>query len=215
MIWMHVSELAVDRLIAGEITGADAAAMRDHAAACERCGALLDDAFAVQREFAAARPRLELPVPLVRRRTAIVGSAMAAVAAALAVVIAWPHASPAMVRTKGDAIIGFFVDHGGAVRRGAIREVVMPGDRLELATTATAPAWFAAFSDDASGARSVYVAPVAILPGPDRVVPGAIELDGMLGPEIVTGVFCAHSFDVAEIPDDCTRDRFTLVKVPR
>jgi hypothetical protein len=215
MIWMHVSELSVDRLIAGEIAGADAAAMRDHAASCARCGDLLADALAVQRKFAIARPPLALPPPVVRRRTAVLASAGAALAAAFAVVIAWPHRDAAPVRTKGGAIVGFFVAHRGDVRRGAIREVVTPGDRIELATTTTEPVWFAAVSDDASGTRSVYAAPQQIMPGPDRVVPGAVELDDMLGPEIVTGVFCPHSFDVQEIPDDCARDRFTLVKVAR
>jgi len=217
MIWMHVSELAVDRLIAGEITGADADAMRDHAASCERCAPLMADALAVQREFAAARPPLALPPPVVRRRTAVLASTGAALAAAFAVVIAWPHtASAPAVRTKGAAIVGFFVAHGGDVRQGALREVVTPGDRIELTTSTTEPGWFAAVSDDASGSRSIYVAPQPIVPGQDRIVSGAaIELDGMLGPEIVTGVFCTHAFDARAIPDDCTRDRFTLVKVPR
>ena len=218
MIWMHVSELAVDRLLAGEITGADADAMRDHAASCERCAPLMADALAVQRDFAAARPPLALPLPppVVRRRTAVLASTAAALAAAFAVVIVWPHTAAApVVRTKGAAIAGFFVAHGGDVRRGALREVVMPGDRIELTTSTTEPGWFAAVSDDASGTRSIYIEPQAVQPGQERVVPVAIELDGMLGPEIVTAVFCTHTFDAHAIPDDCTLDRFTLVKVPR
>ena len=215
MIWMHVSELAVDRLIAGEITGEDAAAMRDHLATCARCAPLYADAEAVQRAFAADRPPLALPPPVVRRRTAVLASAGAALAAAFAVVIAWPRATTTGTRTKGAAIVGFFVAHGSDVRRGAVREVVTPGDRIELATTTTEPGWFAAVSDDATGARSIYVAPQPIAAGQERIVPGAIELDAMLGAETVTGVFCAHAFDAHAIPDDCSRDYFTLVKVPR
>lgn len=222
MIWMHVSELAVDRLLAGEIAGPDADAMRDHAASCARCGGLFAEAVAAQRAFAADRPALALPAPHVRHRTAVAMSAGAALAAALAVVIAWPHggaapAAPAAaaVRTKGTAIVGFYVAHGTDVRRGALRETVMPGDRVELYTTTTAPAWFAAISDDATGTRTVYVAPQQIEAGPERVLPAAIELDDALGAETVTGVFCPSAFDPRAIPADCTTDRFTLVKVPR
>ncbi len=43
------------------------------------------------------------------------------------------------MRAKGTAIAGFFVAHGDEVRRGAVREVVVPGDRIELFTTTTEP----------------------------------------------------------------------------
>ena len=44
MIWTHVSELALDRLLAGELHTADAAAVRDHASTCTTCGTRLADA---------------------------------------------------------------------------------------------------------------------------------------------------------------------------
>ena len=136
--------------------------------------------------------------------------------------VAWPRerSAPPEVRTKGTAIVGFFVAHGELVRRGGVRETVMPGDRIQLVTTALQPTWFAAIADDASGARSVYVEPRQLDAGRDRVVPLAIELDATLGDETVTALFCDHAFDpqaidVAAPPAGCTTDRFTLVKVPR
>jgi hypothetical protein len=223
MIWTHVSELAIDRMLAGEVPPADAAAMRDHAIGCPRCGALLGDALAVQQAFASARPALRLPVPLAARRPSrrVVLSACTALAAAAAVVLAWPGRQPGgEVRAKGTAIVGFFVAHGNDVRRGETRETVAPGDRIEIFTTTVEPAWFAAVGDDDTGTRSVYVAPRPIEPGRERVLPFSIELDGTLGPETVTGVFCAATFDPRAIdpempPAGCTVDRFTLVKVPR
>lgn len=224
MIWTHVSELAIDRLLAGEIARAEAAAIRDHAAGCARCGALLDDALAVQRAFAAERPPLRLPLPLGRatgrRAVRTTLAAGAALAAAVALVLAWPRRDAGgQVRLKGAAIVGFFVAHDGQVRRGAARETVAPGDRIELYTTTAEPAWFAAISDDATGARSVYVEPRRIEPGRERVLPLAIELDGTLGAETVTGVFCRAPFDPRAIdpaapPAGCTVDRFSLDKVP-
>jgi len=215
MIWTHVSELAVDRLLAGEVPAADAAAMRDHATSCADCRARLDDAFAVQRAFALDRPRLALPA---RDRKRPVAAALA-LAAGFALLATWPrHHDEPTVRTKGHAIVGFFVAHAGQVRRGGLREVVVPHDRVQLFTTTFAPAWFAAIGDDAAGTRSVYVGARPIEPGRERLLPLSIELDDTLGAETVTGVFCDHDFDPVRLdfaapPPGCTLDRFTLVKV--
>ncbi len=200
MTRMHVSELAIDRLLAGELTLPDAAALRGHAAACRSCAAALDDALATRR---AALP----PLPLPRRHVLPALAALAA--AAMLIAVAWPHEP--QVRTKGTSIVGFFVAHGDRVRRGAPSETVMPGDRIELFTTTTEPLWFAATSSDGS----VYVAPMRVEPGHEQVLPIAIELDGALGTEVVIGVFCPERFDVHQLPSGCTSDRFTLVKVPR
>jgi hypothetical protein len=205
----HVSELAIDRMLAGELAAIDAAALRDHAASCARCGAALDDALAFRQ-----LPLPALALPRARwLRFAPVAASVAAAAAAVLVVLTWPRAEPDgdQVRTKGSSIAGFFVAHGDAVRRGAQTETVMPGDRIEFTTTTTEPAWFAAISSDGS----VYVAPTRVEPGRDRVLPAAVELDDALGSEVVTGVFCAEAFDAKAPPADCTRDHFTLVKVPR
>jgi hypothetical protein len=207
MMASHVSELAIDRMLAGELAAVDAAALRDHAAGCPRCSAALDDALATRQ---LPLPRLALP----RRRLAPYYAAAVAAAAAVVVVATWPNSKAAVedgTRAKGTAIAGFFVAHGDAVRRGAQTETVMPGDRIELFTTVTEPLWFAAVSSDGS----VYVAPTRIEPGRERVLPGAIELDAALGSEVVTGVFCPDRFDASAPPPSCTTDRFTLVKVPR
>lgn len=217
MIWTHVSELAIDRLLAGEVATADAAAMRDHAARCTRCRALLADAEATQRAFVAAPPPLGLPVPIRRQRWI---APVSALAAAAVIVVAWPRDDAPAVRTKGTAIVGFFVAHGNEVRRGQLREPVVPGDRIQLFTTTTEPLWFAAIGDDAAGVRSVYVAPRRLAPGHEQVLPLAITLDATLGDEIVSGVFCAKPFeplaiDLRSPPPGCIVDRFTLAKVPR
>ena len=217
MIWTHVSDLAIDRCLAGELTPADAAALRDHASACTRCGALLDDALATQRAFALERPPLGLVVPLHRRRRAAIAAGVLAVAAAAcALVLVRPHETAA-VRTKGTAILGVFVAHGERVRRGGPTEVIAPGDRIELATTTTEPVWFGAIGDDAAGARSVYVPPQLIATGREQVLPLSIVLDGATGRDTITGVFCAAPFDPVGLdprapPAGCTVDRVTLIE---
>jgi hypothetical protein len=216
MIWTHVSDLAIDRMLAGELAACDAAAMRDHAGSCAACGALLDEALAAQRDFRRSAPPLPIVVPRASRRIPANFAAAGAFAAAAVLVALWPRGAANEVRTKGGAIVGTYIDHAGKVRRGTPRETVVAGDRLQLVTTSTERMWFAAISVDGAGTRSVYVEPRAIEPGIEQQIPLAIELDATLGVETVTGVFCAHEFDAhAAPPADCTLDRFTLVKVAR
>src|SRR5262249_2711520 len=111
MIWMHVSELAIDRLLANEIEPVTAAAMRDHCDDCARCGALYSDAIDMQRSFAANPPPLGLPIPLRRKHPIAIVASVIAVAATFAVVLAWPRRAhddndDDVIRTKGTAIVG-------------------------------------------------------------------------------------------------------------
>jgi Putative zinc-finger len=215
----HFSELSVDKLLAGELTGAAAAALRAHAADCARCSETLGDAVTTREQFAQL-PAWTGITPITRVKRWQIAAPLAALAAALALVLAWPRAQPDHIRTKGTAIVGFFVAHGDAVRRGTLRETVTPGDRLELVTSTTESGWFAAISDDQLGVRSIYVPLVKIEPGRERALNGAIELDAALGHETVTGIFCDHAFepavlDLVALPSGCTADRFTLDKVAR
>ena len=210
----HLSELAIDRLRAGELPRDEEAAVWSHAGTCTRCGELVDDAVVTQRAFAVEGPPAWLPIP--RRRSAVPYAVMTALAAA-AVVVLWPatRSEPVATRAKGAAIVGFYVAHGDDVRRGNVREVVMPGDRVQLFTTTDEPLWFAAVGVDAKGTRTVYVEPRRV-EGREHVLPLAIELDATLGDEVVTGIFCPSEFDAIVPPAaDCTIDRFTLAKVPR
>lgn len=199
----------------------DAAAMRSHAATCERCGALFDDALAAQRAFDEARPALELPPPFQerapsRRRVAPVIAATTALAAGFAAALLWPRSEPVRedgVRTKGASVVGFYVAHGNQVRRGALRERVVPNDRIQLFATTSSRTWVAVVGDDAAGVRSVYVAPRPLEPGHEQLLPLSIELDGTLGDEVVTAMFCTEPFDVEAPPASCTQDRFTLAKL--
>lgn len=208
---MCISELAIDRLLAGELPLLEATAAREHAARCNRCGGMLDDAVGVQTAFHADPPPLRLPLPR-RRRFAPYYAAGAAAAAAVLVLLVARRGGEQQggERTKGHAHLGFFVSHDGSVRRGAPGERVVPGDRIELATSSREPGWLTVTSVDGAGVHSVYVPTRAFAAGSDQVLPFAIELDDALGLETVTATFCpmpgAH---------DCTTDTFTLRKEPR
>jgi hypothetical protein len=200
-----VSELRIDRLVAGELTGAEAAQARGHAASCPPCGALLADAEAVAREFAAARPPLRRP----GRAPAI--AAAAAIAAIAAVVVFGPwRDAPVGVRAKGRATLGVFVAHGAAVRRGQPGEVVAPGDRLQLVTTSERAGWLAVTGIDAAGVREVFAAPHLIAAGRDRALGFSIVLDGTRGPQTITAVFCPAPFALGVVPAGCSTDELVV-----
>jgi hypothetical protein len=195
MIWFHVSELAIDQLLAGELHRADEAAIRDHAESCARCSALLADAVAVQKAFVADRPRLRLP-----RRSFMPVAAAFALAAGFALVVTRPHD---VARAKGTAILGAFIAHGDQVRRAGVRESIAPGDRVELATTTTDAVWFAAVGADGT----VYIAPTQVPAGREHVLPVSIALDGS---DTITGIFCDEAFDPKAPPAGCTVDHLVL-----
>lgn len=195
MIWIHVSELSIDRLLAGELPPGDVAAMRDHASACDRCGTLLADALAAQRT---PLPRLPLP----RSRTPIL-AAVAALAAGVLAVASWPHAAPA-VRTKGAPVLGFYVSHEGRVRLGHAQETIEHGDAIELYTTSPVPKWVAVVGAD----HTVYLPPTVVPASQEHLLPMSIVLDGS---DTLTAMFCDARFDLATLPADCTIDHVTVV----
>jgi len=207
---MCVSELAMDRLLAGELQELEATAVRGHAARCTRCGGMLDDAVSVQAAFHADPPPLRLP--LARRRRFALYYAAAAAAAVLVLLVARRGTEATGTQTKGliTPRLGFFVAHDGCVRRGATGERVVPGDRIELATSSADPGWLTVTSIDGAGVHSVYVPTRAYPAGSDQVLPFAIELDDALGLETVTATFCP-------MPGarGCTTETFTLRKEPR
>jgi len=210
MIWLHVSELAIDRMLAGELAAADAAAMRDHARACKACGDRLAEAEAVQHAWPAIAP----PLPIARPRR-YTFAALGALAAACAVVLAWPRTEAPTERTKGGAMAGFYIAHGGDVRLGGVDDTAVPGDRLQLFTTTRAPAWFALTSTDERGRTSTYIEPRVIEPGRERLLPLSLELDDALGRETLTAIFCPQRFAPDGDLRECTVEHFALTKVAR
>jgi hypothetical protein len=201
-----LSELMIDRLIAGELPAELCARARVHAATCADCGGLLRDAEAVAQRFAAAPPPLVLPAPP-RARFARGGAAVTALAVGIAIVIAaaWPDRHDS-VRVKGGPSLGAFVSHAGELRRVEAGDIVVPGDRLQLVTSTDRAAWIEISAVDGAAARTVYARPQPVLAGRDRPLGFSIILDGTRGRTTITAVFCARSFALDQPPDDCTTD---------
>jgi hypothetical protein len=206
-----VSELLIDRLLAGELAPAVAEHARGHAAGCPRCLDLLTTAETVAKRFAEHPPGLRLPG---RHRALGVGLAGAAAAAAVVIAIGRSPDRATGVQTKGRPALGFFVSHGvshgGELRRGQSGELVAPADRLQLVATTERAGWIAVTGVDGSGARAIYGAPAPLAAGRDRALAFSIILDDTPGTSTITAVFCPGPFSLDRPPEDCTSDAFSI-----
>ena len=236
-----LSDLRIDRMLAGDLdVDADGRA-REHVAGCSACAARVAAFEAaraavppdVERELEALRRLAAAPAapaarPTWRRRWLWppLGVALAVGVAGLVVAVRSP--APDSTRTKGAARLGFFVKHGDAVRRGVAGEQVNPGDLVRFVVSTPRAAHLAIVSLDARAAASVYFPPPGaadgVAAGTDVELPRATLLDDILGPETVAAFFCERSVDLGALlgalrarpdstPPGCTVDRLDWVKV--
>ena len=194
-----LSDFTLDRWLAGELSGPEAAVVEGHAAGCARCGRRADEIRGERDAFGRDAP------PLVRRRAAraparwLWGSG--ALAAAAAGILLFAHAHDDGTRTKGArSAIGFYVNHAGSVRLGLAGERVEPADALRFVVTAREPRYVAVLSVDGARHVSVYypggtVASLAVS-GAAVPLPASTVLDETLGDETIYGVFCPQPFDL-------------------
>jgi hypothetical protein len=196
-----LSDLRLDRLLAGELAGDAESAARAHLAGCTDCQARRA---AVEEE----RARFSVPPPARMRRARrrwwpAVAPLVAAAAAALLMWSAARDADPPATRTKGGHRLGFYVARDGVVTRGADGDELHPGDELGLTLTTTAPGFAVVASVDGGGAVSIYhpdgprAAPIAA--GEDQELRGSLLLDDTLGPETLHAFLCAEPVPVAEV----------------
>jgi hypothetical protein len=228
-----LSDFAFDRWLAGLASAEESAAFARHRDDCVRCAerhATLWDERRAWQTAKAAKPAARWP----RDRTWIAASAgVGLVVAALLAVRGANHAPEVdATRSKGAQSIGFFVKHGAAVRRGVMGDVVAPGDALRFTYTSDRPGatFLAVLSVDGAGRASVYypsgqpARAVAVAAGRDVLLPISTVLDGVLGDELLIGLFCnsevvldpwlrALEQDVsAPPPPGCSTDRLSISK---
>lgn len=191
-----LSDLRLDRLLAGELADAGSAA---HLAGCADCRARRAALEAERASFS-----LPPPVRLKRRRPRWL-PALAPLAAAAAIVIwyAGRDAELPGTRTKGGHRLGFYVARDGAVSRGADGDELHPGDEIRLALSATAPGFAVIASVDGGGAVSIYhpegPRAAAIAVGEDQALDGSLLLDHTVGPETLHAFLCDEPVPVAEV----------------
>jgi hypothetical protein len=236
-----LSNLAIDRLLVGEIEDGGRTSALEHMASCSRCGARYRQLEAERSEFSAASPPFSPPAapPAPARRPRVravaLGAAGALATAAMVLVLCRPvpPSSPVdHVRAKGGIRLGFYLKRGERVIEGRSGDSTHPGDAVRFTYTAFTPGYLMVVSRDGSGHVSAYypdageAAPVGAAEG--ELLPGSIILDDVLGREVVYGILCAAPVPVARAveaversADDpslsiagCTTDRLILEKSP-
>ncbi|HEY3358375.1 MAG TPA: hypothetical protein VGQ83_34320, partial [Polyangia bacterium] len=213
-----MSDLILDRLVAGELDGRPAAA---HLASCLTCRRRIEELRQAQRgaesAMRAAAARLveeRRRRPGVRWRSLRVGLVgLAAAAAALLVIFGVPvHpgrrpapiVAPSGERTKGAVALDLVVRRpDGRVELVLPGDTLAPGDAIRWRVSSDRPGFVAVVGLDQRGAVTPYyprgaaLAPVA--PGRDQLLEGSIELDDAPGTERVQLVICPDARAVATV----------------
>lgn len=217
-----LSDLALDHLMAGRPASPEEVAHLGGCAACQARRAELELGRATPLPPLVLRPIVPLPVRRWRGPLAL----LTAAAAAILVVIAQPSER---TQTKGGPALGFYVSHGGQVRRGADHELVSPGDALRFVYSADRPNYLAVLGQDAAGKVSVYYPGggetlAAASAGQALPLDSSVTLDGTLGSERILGFFCRTPRAIAplveavargeETPEGCQRVELAIEKKP-
>jgi hypothetical protein len=191
-----VSDLKLDRLVAGETRDA---AVDAHVAGCSACSARVEQ---LRRERVAAAALVGDGVQRIlraqRRRRVLVG-AQAFLAAAVILLIVWPRPRDSE-RVKGS---GAAVELDIIVRHADGRVVdlqpggrVQPGEAIRFRVSTARPGRLAILGLDAAPKVTPYLQE-AIAQGRKQVMPGSIVLDDTLGAERVVALLCDASVDAA------------------
>ncbi len=231
-----LSDLTFDEWFAGEL---DPERVRVAEAHLGECGPCRDRRAELERERARFLERSPaLPVRRPRRhRTAWLGAAVAAAAGMSLLVSTWrgpggPGADQDTpgTRAKGPRRLSFFVKRGEKVTEGSSGQQVEPGDQLRFVVSAARPSHVAILSLDGAGKASIYYpsgleASRRLEAQVAHPLEDAIELDAVLGPERIFGVFCGGAFELEPLrrkleaertlvaPAGCAVDELELHKV--
>lgn len=230
------SDLSLERWLVGELAEEEIAKLRAHLAVCEPCRARHE---LLEREHRALSEQLP-PLPstssagvaamnaprfLVAR--AVIG--LGSLAAALALWLSLDERKPVpTTRTKGgnDSVqLDWVIRRGGEVFTPEAGEPLRPGDALRFGLRTTRRGFASVLSLDGEGGASVYHEWVEIEPGARQLLPGAIELDDVVGEEHLYGIVCERTEPLPvlqdairrapsepELPAGCARDHHVVRK---
>lgn len=203
-----LSDLVLDRLLAGELDGTpDADAVQTHLSACDVCTARLaelraqGEAFGNEIWVAGVAAQTRKAARRGWARPAI--AALAAAAAVVLVVQLVPHNAN---RAKGGDRLLLYARTGttGQVSEVLPGEILAPDDAIRFSVSIKSDAFVVIVGIDAAGAVTPYVPvdgndPVFLRRGPNQLIEGSIILDETLGPERVIAFACVNPVPVENI----------------
>jgi len=220
-----LSDLRLDQLLSGELTGECEQLTRAHLATCARCEdrrlelsadraafaqkELSFDALLAARRATAGRARPGAS----RWRSPAVAGALTLSAALVALGVGLGRLplsgdSPARetslgTRSKGaGATIAYVVKRGSESFWGEPGQVLAAGDELRFAVSSDRPLYAGVWGVDALGKTSAYHGSPELAKvdaGHRQPLPGAVVLDDSLGEERLVAVFCARPVPGAEL----------------
>lgn len=205
---LHLSPDLLVRLAMGKHSEGELRAAEEHASACPRCRAELDDTARARDHFAqhvfprtrAAVARRGARPPVWRRLLPTLGLAAAVGGAAAVLLVALPDRTP-VLQTKGAGALSVFalrdervfaIDDGARLR---------PGDRIRFAVQGAGAAFVLVASVDGRRQVSIYQPSTALErdAGAAQALPDSIRLDEVLGPERVFAFFSDLPIPEAEV----------------
>jgi hypothetical protein len=212
----HLSELAMERVLAGEV---ESPPVLEHLAACAACRERREQRTSADARFRAApqfSERVEAIVAAARRdargrtwrRAAGVAMACAAVVVAT-IVIRKPDGSETTRRKGGASMAIVLRDDHGRLAPLATGDLARPGDAIRFQVTSPGRAHVVVLAFDRQQV-SVYAPQpgagdsVPLEPGHTTTLDGSIVLDDTLGPERVIAVLCARPRPLAEVVAEAT-----------
>lgn len=109
----------------------------------------------------------------------------------------------AITRTKGAPTLMFHIKRDGVVREGGPQEILHPDDVIRFSYSWSEAGSVAVLSRDGAGVVSVYISAdeqmVRTDAGEAALLPGAVSLDDVTGPETFYGVFCSQPVATAKL----------------
>jgi len=215
-----VSELLLDRLVAGELAAPERGAVLRHLAGCPNCADRQRRREQEAQSFAATAPPLRRAQPVAaapviplnvapsrRRGRVLAGAAgVAALAAAVVLVPLVRQSGGGRPGIKGPGLVQVFVNHEGSLREYLPGDTVSSGDALAFILQPAPPpaSHLVVLGRDGSGAVKVYhpedgsaAAPLAL--ARDGSLPFSVQLDATPGPEAFLFYVCTAPVPVAAI----------------
>lgn len=194
-----LSDLALDRLLVGELALADRTLADRHLASCGACRARHAELVGFVRDVAPVLRRESRRVMPMRRHAVLAIAPVLAAAAAIVFLAVRHRDEPDGVRAKNGIAVDAIVRHADGRQ-----ELVLPGDavghgdvlRFRISSDGGVLALVAI---DDSGAITPYREPAPVAAGRDVLLDEAIALDDSRGVERVIAVVCDAPIAMADI----------------
>jgi hypothetical protein len=226
-----LSNYALDRWFAGQLSGDESRGMQEHVDTCPRCSLRWDELSRQRTAFYTRAPswdefeKRRRATPVLPRRVRrgwtlplMAAAGLLAIGVGVGVGIGGSEPrSSATERSKGGPSIGFFVKRGEHIRRGSTGEEVIPGELLRFTYSTDRPLYFALLHADSAGVTIQFpTQPNAARIHAGREIPldFSIRLDSRLGTERVYGLFCDEAIALEPVRGRLERSG-SLSELPR